>query len=360
MGWTGYLMNSTGEVLACSGFTLNHGDWKQSPAPSVPVGQSISFECDSMLGNVSGWVSYTGARGGVTVTWSVPLIGDTTTSATPSGVYAVTRMGGPTHEGGGAMYSVQAPPPEAPKTTDVPVAPASPTTPQPTPHTVAPKGDSKKYTTNPNEVTTVRTTPTLGEVVGVLKSSWPDLTEAGARTLASQWASETGYGRYCFNFNFGNVKGTADQSHMYLRGVWELLPPASADKVVAGAGGQAHIATDAERNQHGWACDANHKVVVFDPPNTACRFRAFATLVDGSAGYVAKHQSIAAKQKGYLDAINAGDTDTVATVLHNVGYYTATLASYKSQMKSAKKKIDATLGTPPASPPPSQAAPSQP
>ncbi len=362
MSWTCYLDNQTGESLTLAGYSLNRGDWKAKPPASVDPGKAITFECDSTFGNVAGWVSYSGPRGGVTVAWDVPLlVGDPMNSAVCSGAYTARRMGSPTEEAGGVMFGVSAPPPTAAVTTSVPVVPTPPSSPAPASATVVPKGDGKKFTTSPNEVTTVRTTPTIGEVVGVLKSGWPDLTELGARTLASQWGAETGFGKYCFNYNLGNVKATADEPHMYLHGVWELLSPSGADKAVAGASGLAHIASDDEIKKHGWVVGASQRIVVFEPPHAASRFRAYNTLAEGCAKYIARHTGYAKANAGYLDAINAGNTDQVAHILKVIGYYTATEASYKAGMKRCKGTIDKALGPLPApAAPPSSPAPSQP
>jgi hypothetical protein len=358
MSWTCYFDNDTGECLTCAGYWLTHGTWKKAPPASIDPDKAITFECDSEFGRLAGWASYLGARGGVTVTWDVPLLfGDPTNAATCSGVYTSRRMGSSEQEAGGVMFRIAAPPPSA-VTRTVCVAPTSPTNPTPTGATVVPKGDGKKYTTNPNEVTTVRTTPTIGEVVGVLKSGWPDLTELGARTLASQWAAETAFGRYCFNFNLGNVKAKSDEQHMYLHGVWELLDPSAADSAVAAAAGLAHIASDAEIKEHKWVVGATQRIVVFEPPHVASRFRAYDSLADGCAKYVARHIGYSKKQAGYLDAINAGDTDQVAHILKVLKYYTATEASYKAGMKRCKATIDAKLGAlPDASSQPSSSGP---
>ena len=57
----------------------------------------------------------------------------------------------------------------------------------------------------------------------MLRTSWPELTENGARTLAAQFMGETGGGRFCFNWNLGNVKAGPNDPHMCLRGVWEVV-----------------------------------------------------------------------------------------------------------------------------------------
>src|SRR5438046_2372829 len=106
------------------------------------------------------------------------------------------------------------------------------------------------------------------------------------RTMA-----ETGGGKYCFNWNLGNVKASANEPHMYLRNVWECDSQAGAEAQVARANGLARIATADEIKNHGWKCP--HAVVVFDPPHPQCRFRAYSALQDGSQRWLSHHKAIA-------------------------------------------------------------------
>ena len=69
------------------------------------------------------------------------------------------------------------------------------------------------FTTNPNEVPTAQTTPSAADVVAMLLKCWPDLSQNGARTLAAQFMAETGGGKFCFNWNLGNVNSGVTSSH---------------------------------------------------------------------------------------------------------------------------------------------------
>jgi hypothetical protein len=122
------------------------------------------------------------------------------------------------------MYAITepAPAPQPVPAAPKPAAPAAPTTVTPA------SGNGKKYTTNPNEVTTVRTTPSVQEVVSMLEANWPEIGEVGARTLASQWAQETGWGQFMFNNNFGNIKSGPNDPHMYLHNNVECWTPSYA------------------------------------------------------------------------------------------------------------------------------------
>ncbi|HEY8094885.1 MAG TPA: hypothetical protein VIE65_02170 [Methylobacter sp.] len=202
----------------------------------------------------------------------------------------------------------------------------------------------RKYTDNPNEVLTQRTTPTPLQVVNMLLEGWDKLTNNGARTLTAQFMAETGGGRYCFNWNLGNVKSGPDQSHMYLRGVWEVDSPDGAQAQVVRANGLAHIATADEIKKHGWPLPAGKAIAVFDPPHPQCRFRAYDSLQDGSQRWLGHHKAIALKKAGFIEALNAGDIAAVAKALKQTGYYTASEASYARAMTRTKAEVDRVLG----------------
>jgi hypothetical protein len=207
-------------------------------------------------------------------------------------------------------------------------------------------GGGTKYTNNPNEVVTRTTTPLPRDVVAMLAQAWPQLNNAGARTLTAQFMAETGGGKYCFNWNLGNVKAGANEPHMYLRGVWEVSAPAAGQNAVAGAGGLAHIATDAEIKQHGWSHPSGTSVVVFQPPHPQCRFRAYVSLADGAQRWMRHHQSIALRNPTYLASLNAADIAAVAHALKQAGYYTAGEGDYARAMASRKAEVDRALATP--------------
>lgn len=202
----------------------------------------------------------------------------------------------------------------------------------------------RKYTDNPNEQVTKRTTPTARDVVTMLMAAWSDLTQNGARTLAAQFMAETGSGRYCFNWNLGNVKAGPNEPHMYLRGVWEVDSVAGAQTQVANAGGLAHVASDDEIKKHGWGCRAGESIAVFDPPHPQCRFRAYGSLTEGAKRWLGRYQKIAQRNADFLTSLNNGDTAAVAHLLKQTHYYTADEDKYASAMARAKVQVDRELG----------------
>jgi hypothetical protein len=351
MSWVLAISNQTGETITFAGSSIEWGSWTAPPPDSIAPGAVVTLSLEPTLGRLQGSVAYCGRRGEVTFAWAITGASDS--SAPPQSVYGAQCEGVYTASDGNSSPADSATPPDASFTISansppLPVAPgpAAPAgTPPPAPKTtVVPQGDHKKYTDNPNERTTVRTTPSIPDVVTQLRASWPELTEVGARTLASQWAAETAFGKYMYNYNAGNVKATADQPHMYLHGVWEVTTPDGAASAVAAAGNLAHIATEEEKKAHGWRCKDSQAIVVFNPPHSAARFRAYDSLADGLDRYMKMHQKFATKNADYLPAILAGDTDAVAHILHTLHYYTANEADYQAGMRRCKKQIDAKLG----------------
>ena len=200
----------------------------------------------------------------------------------------------------------------------------------------------KKYTDNPNEVATRTTTPTPREVVNMLSSTWSALNDNGVRTLTAQFMVETGGGKYCFNWNLGNVKAQANEPHMYLRNVWECYSQARASAEVEKSPNLARIPTPDEIKQHGWKCP--NAVVVYSPPHPQCRFHAYASLQDGAQRWLGLHQKIARDNPDYLTALNAGDVAAAAHALSQAAYYTAGEQQYAALMTQKKKEVDRALG----------------
>jgi len=207
-------------------------------------------------------------------------------------------------------------------------------------------GAGTLYTNNPNEVVTQRTTPTPRDVVTMLLSAWPQLTNNGARTLTAQFMVETGGGKHCYNWNLGNVKANSPNiPHMYLRNVWECLSQSGADARLAGGRGLVRIATPEEIRKRGWRCAAGAVVVVFNPPHPASRFRAYRSLQEGAQRWIGHHQRIAKANPNYINALSTGNTSAVAKALKAARYYTASESDYARAMATAKVRIDRTLGS---------------
>ena len=160
----------------------------------------------------------------------------------------------------------------------------------------APGVPGELYTQNPLESRTQRTRVDPGaQVVPVLRDVWPEVGELGARTLAAQFALETGAGVHCYNFNLGNHKAGANEPHMYLRGVWEGVPRAAFERLRTDAtfGELVHEETTRGNCRGGHLVPPGNLVAAFAPPHPAARFRAHATLEDGATRFVSLHRQIA-------------------------------------------------------------------
>jgi hypothetical protein len=183
----------------------------------------------------------------------------------------------------------------------------------------------------------------------MLRASWSELTAAGARTLAAQWAGETGWGQSCFNWNLGNVKAGPDDPHMYLAGVWEVFGSnRAAQSAVDNSAGFAHVATADEIRKHGWTVQGGQAIAVFYPPHPQCRFRSYSNFQQGAEQWVHRYQRIARRNPDFLTAVNAGDVPGTAHALAQVHYYTLDETAYANTMARNKAEIDRRLGAHPA------------
>ncbi len=170
-----------------------------------------------------------------------------------------------------------------------------------------------------------RTRPNPGELTTELMQAWPGLTHEGARTLAAQSGLETGDFSHCYNWNFGNVKASAGEPHMYLDHVWEGMTPEAFAKAKAGPLGHLVHADTAGQGAH--PVDGNHVRVIFDAPHPQCRFRAYSRE-QGVEAFASTMKAHAAKDPAFLDALNAGDAKSVAHILKRHGYYTGSESAY--------------------------------
>jgi len=352
-----FLSNDTSDVLKRVRFSLDHGDWFSGcvPPEHIAPDRAATWECEAnWMGQVAGMVDYVGPFGTVTCKWDVPLFGAPSYTVVAS-KYAAHRIGPTALSQGGVMFSVRdpaRPPPDnvdpgPPKPSPNPEpAPASNVAPG-KPNTINVKRTDGLYTSSPYERVTHHYPATAQEIVSLAKAKWPEIGDAGSRTLGAQWWHETGHGTHCWNHNLGNVKASnANVVHMYLRGTWEVIAEAAAQKAVAAANGLAHIASDEECKAHGWGRKAGQAVVVFNPPHAYARFLAFDSLEEGVDFWVKKHKAIAGRHQEYLGALKAGDTDVVAHVLKVDRYYTGLESQYAKNMKHAKAELDRQLGKP--------------
>lgn len=210
-----------------------------------------------------------------------------------------------------------------------------------------PGAPGELYTDDPLEMRRQQTRVDPGaQVVPVLRETWPDIGEQGARTLAAQFSIETGAGRHCYNFNIGNHKASANEPHMYLRGVWEGLTRTELDRMRSEPklGDLVRDEAPLDILKHGHAVPAGKVVVILDPPHPGARFRANATLEVGVERFVALHRRLGTKKDAYVPALLSGDARTVARILGAVGYFTGDVEAYAQGMINHRDIIDEGLG----------------
>lgn len=165
-----------------------------------------------------------------------------------------------------------------------------------------------------------------GEAAYALREAWKKLygdypSNNSLALMWSQWALETGRGKAIWNYNFGNIKRSADEDYCMYR-----------------------------CNE-----DINGKLEWFDPPNKQTWFRSYSTAVDGAYDYI---RFLSQKQRYQIAwaAVKAGDPAAFGHALKMAGYYTANEAQYTKGLVSLtnefKGKIETILAwTPPPQPP---------
>ena len=173
-----------------------------------------------------------------------------------------------------------------------------------------------------------KTAVTTAEMAQALSNAWFNYygtyaPEASIKVLVSQWALETGWGKSMHCYNVGNIKARETDDHCYFA-CNEVLNTASAKKNYAAAiaNGTAKITKE--------QADGNC-IIWFYPKHPGCRFRAYATLDDGAYDYLkllVEHRTF----KRAWPAVLAGNPQEFAKLLHDAGYYTASVASYTASV----------------------------
>ncbi len=192
------------------------------------------------------------------------------------------------------------------------------------------------YTDNEKEAPVRNTRPVPREMVAELQRQWPGLTELGAQTLVAQSAAETGDWKNCYNWNFGNVKAhSTSEPHMYLAHVWEGMTPEQFAQAKKGPLG--HLVH--EDTARGHNVGAGKVSVMFEPPHPQCLFRSYPTKEEAFAAFATKMQQQAQRNPAFLEALNKGDTATVAHILKQNGYYSANEGAYAKLLASKLEQV---------------------
>lgn len=181
-------------------------------------------------------------------------------------------------------------------------------------------------------VPTVRTVVSLPMYARAVLRSWHHVGDdkPSKATIAVLWAQymiETG-GRDSWGWNIGNTKEIPNDGINYhaLRGVWEGVSPAEAERLISS--GQAVADPSAD---HAKAVGAGRVSVVFQPPHPATWFSSFLTLDDAMAHHL---KFLARRFAVAWPAILSGDYVKFAHALKSRGYFTADANSYANGMRA--------------------------
>lgn len=117
--------------------------------------------------------------------------------------------------------------------------------------------------------------------------------------LLSQTALETGRWRSMYNFNWGNIKASANYG-----GYYQMF---RCNEIIKG------------------------KVEWFDPPHPQTWFRAYLKASDGASDYIAFLER--PRYMAAHEALLRGSVADYTTALHTAGYFTASLSSYLGTMQ---------------------------
>jgi flagellum-specific peptidoglycan hydrolase FlgJ len=86
----------------------------------------------------------------------------------------------------------------------------------------------------------------------------------------------------------------------------------------------------------------NGKVVWYEPPHPACRFRAFHTLIEGAADHLAFLRGMR-RYAGAWEQVLAGDPRAFVRALKLAGYFTAAERPYEGAVVAIFARYKATL-----------------
>lgn len=180
-------------------------------------------------------------------------------------------------------------------------------------------------------VPAVRTVISIDEYARAVLRSWHVIDDSvpcreAVAVLWAQYMMETG-GKACWGWNVGNVKAIPGMPYHELRGVWEGVTPAEAERLISS--GQATRDTSAAHQRQ----VGPHRVsVVFEPPHPATRFVAFASLAQAMEHHL---RFLARRYAPAWGSLLAGDVDGFARALRAHGYFTASPEAYAGGMRPA-------------------------
>lgn len=175
-------------------------------------------------------------------------------------------------------------------------------------------------------IPTTQTTPTPTQFARAAMNAEIGISKEAVAVLWSQFACETASGRYCWNWNLGNVKHVNGDGYDYvaLKGVWEGVTPDQAQKLIATGKWVADSNPD-----HAKAVGPGKVSIVASSTNPAAWFRAFSSLDEGMEEHV---KFLINRYPKAWEAVLAGDPAAFSKALKARGYYTASESAYTSAL----------------------------
>ena len=183
----------------------------------------------------------------------------------------------------------------------------------------------------PSELTAVETPVSKQDLLLALWQAWVQIfgsdppKKESIFVLGGQWALETGWGKYMWCYNLGNVKSVEGDGHDYcFFGCGEELSLSVAQHAVH----DSPLVTVKRTYGSGTQQMAS---VWIEPKHPWCRFRAFDTLLEGAVDYV---KLLNKRFQRAWPAVLAGDPALFAHYLKQQGYYTADETQYTNTLRS--------------------------
>jgi hypothetical protein len=136
--------------------------------------------------------------------------------------------------------------------------------------------------------------------------------------ISAQWGIETGWGKSCHCYNFGNARpGSNWAGDVVLFRCNELLPKSVAERYAKSDSQHYSIADPKRSDGRVW--------LWCDPPSDGSQFRAFQTVDAGATDHIAL---LAKNFAPALTAAKLGKAELYAHALKICGYYTADESAY--------------------------------
>lgn len=179
----------------------------------------------------------------------------------------------------------------------------------------------------------------------------PGLSRAAVLVLLGHWGLETGDGAGCWSYNLGNVKAKPGGRYSWqFFACNEVLTPVQANAIVSRALPREPRRAEDDPAAFGRpefdkvtvsavtsSTTKDGKVILWAfPPDPVCCFRAFTSLDEGAADY------LAILKKRFSDCwkfVEAGDAAGFSRALRKQGYYTADEGQYTKGLIARRDKF---------------------